>query len=150
MMDCSDLRVVTGPTLLPVLKLSPPPVPDTVHPCRRCPECSAAQVAPHSGFFSAFPSHPHKDTGLLYVKRAMRQNVRQAMVVPLSLLHFPCHITPLYRGVNIPDEWVDPTTDVMEQRNDTSYALNPFSSVLFHAMLIGAKHLPIAMAKSGG
>jgi len=94
--------------------------------------------------FNPFPEHPNRETGLFCIKRARGQQTWLAKIVPLSDLHFPCHISPIYTGTHIPDDWIDPTKDLMDKPIGTVYALNPFSTVLFHAMLFGAGCSPMA------
>lgn len=96
-------------------------------------------------YFNTFPTRPDQASGLFLFKRSYRQNVKHAAIVPLTSVHLPCHITPIYSGKSIPGEWTSRSylINVIDSKG-TMFALNPFSSVLFHAMLVGSGSPPIA------
>lgn len=61
------------------------------------------------------------------------------MIVPLTDIHMPCHLSPVHYGRSVPLSWTKAEIDVMEKGE--VFALNTFSSVWFHAFcaLSGAK-----------
>lgn len=93
--------------------------------------------------FNPFPSTPNKDTGLLSVKRAFRQNTRYSTVVPLRKIHLPIQLTPVHFGHTVPDDWLH-EGDVMEK--GTVFTLNPFTSILLHSAFVRTDMPPITAA----
>jgi hypothetical protein len=96
-------------------------------------------------YFTSFPRSVNKDTGLLTVKRAFRQNARHAAIIPLTHLHYPCHLIPSPRTSGTHSGWTDMATpaDVLEN-NKGSFHLNPFITLLTHAFLYRARSVPMA------
>lgn len=99
--------------------------------------------------FNPFPSRADATSGLFYFKRSYRQNVKHAAIVPLTSIHHPCHIIPIYSGKSIPVGWTSSShlNGIMDSKS-TTFTLNPFSSVLFHAVLIGTGSPSVARMRS--